>query len=96
MRAIDGEPQFRTVHRLCTSCPLPTPHWCARCRPLLKKARQAVEHYEITRYGSLIAWATRMGRKDIVTILEQTIAEEKVADKKLTAIAESKVNPKAA
>jgi len=37
-----------------------------------------------------------MGRKDIVTILEQTIAEEKAADKKLTAIAESKVNPKAA
>jgi len=46
--------------------------------------------------GHLSLWATRTGRKDIVTILEQTIAEEKAADKKLTAIAESKVNPKAA
>ena len=55
-------------------------------------AGQAVEHYEITRYGSLIAWARRLGRNDIAKVLEQTLNEEKAADKKLTAIAESQVN----
>jgi ferritin-like metal-binding protein YciE len=59
-------------------------------------AAQAVEHYEITRYGSLIAWATRLGRSDVAKVLEQTLNEEKAADKKLTTIAESKVNLKAA
>jgi ferritin-like metal-binding protein YciE len=59
-------------------------------------AAQAVEHYEITRYGSLIAWAKRLGRNDIGNLLEQNLDEEKAADKKLTAIAESKVNVKAA
>ena len=59
-------------------------------------AGQAVEHYEITRYGSLIAWAKRMGRSDAAKILEQTLNEEKAADKKLTTIAESKVNLRAA
>ena len=59
-------------------------------------AGQAVEHYEITRYGSLIAWAKRLGRTDIAQVLEQTLKEEKAADKKLTDIAESKVNLKAA
>jgi ferritin-like metal-binding protein YciE len=57
---------------------------------------QAVEHYEITRYGSLIAWAKRLGRSDVAAILEQTLNEEKAADKKLTGIAESKVNLRAA
>jgi ferritin-like metal-binding protein YciE len=59
-------------------------------------AGQAVEHYEITRYGSLIAWAKRLGHADAARILEQTLNEEKAADKKLTTIAESKVNLKAA
>ena len=59
-------------------------------------AAQAVEHYEITRYGSLIAWAKRLGRNDVATVLDQTLSEEKAADKKLTDIAESKVNLKAA
>ena len=59
-------------------------------------AAQAVEHYEITRYGSLIAWAKRLGRNDAAKILEQTLNEEKAADKKLTTIAESKVNLRAA
>jgi ferritin-like metal-binding protein YciE len=58
-------------------------------------AGQAVEHYEITRYGSLIAWAKRLGRADAARILEQTLSEEKAADKKLTTIAESKVNVRA-
>jgi ferritin-like metal-binding protein YciE len=59
-------------------------------------AGQAVEHYEITRYGSLIAWAKRLGHSDIANVLEQTLNEEKAADKKLTTIAENKVNLKAA
>ena len=59
-------------------------------------AGQAVEHYEITRYGSLIAWANRLGRSDVARILEQTLNEEKAADKKLTTIAETKVNLRAA
>ena len=58
-------------------------------------AAQAVEHYEITRYGSLIAWAKQLGRTDASRLLEQTLAEEKAADKNLTALAESKVNVRA-
>ena len=58
-------------------------------------AGQAVEHYEITRYGSLIAWAKRLGRNDVAKVLEQTLNEEKAADKKLTSVAESQVNLKA-
>jgi ferritin-like metal-binding protein YciE len=58
-------------------------------------AGQAVEHYEITRYGSLIAWARRLDRNDCARLLEQTLEEEKAADKKLTELAESKVNVKA-
>ena len=59
-------------------------------------AGQAVEHYEISRYGTLIAWAKRLGRNDVAKVLEQTLEEEKAADKKLTTIAESKVNQRAA
>ena len=59
-------------------------------------AGQAVEHYEITRYGSLIAWAKRLGHNDVAGVLNETLNEEKAADKKLTRIAESKVNQKAA
>jgi ferritin-like metal-binding protein YciE len=58
-------------------------------------AAQAVEHYEITRYGTLIAFAKQLGRQDCADVLEQTLEEEKATDKKLTGIAESKVNPKA-
>lgn len=59
-------------------------------------AGQAVEHYEITRYGTLIAWANQMGRSDAARMLEQTLEEEKAADAKLTAIAEGNVNVQAA
>src|ERR1700724_3104901 len=59
-------------------------------------AAQAVEHYEITRYGSLVAWAKELGRNDCATLLQQNLDEEKAADKKLTAMAESKVNRRAA
>ncbi|HEX8383599.1 MAG TPA: ferritin-like domain-containing protein [Sphingomonas sp.] len=55
-------------------------------------AAQAVEHYEITRYGTLIAWATQLGRENEVELLAQTLAEEKATDEKLTALAERKVN----
>ena len=55
-------------------------------------AAQAVEHYEITRYGTLIAWARQLGRPDCASVLQQTLEEEKEADLKLTEIAESRVN----
>lgn len=59
-------------------------------------AAQAVEHYEITRYGTLVAWAHQLGRDDCAAILQKTLEEEKAADKKLTVVAEGKVNRKAA
>ena len=59
-------------------------------------AAQAVEHYEITRYGTLIAWAKQLGRPDCASVLQQTLDEEKATDAKLTQIAEAKVNQKAA
>ena len=54
-------------------------------------AAQAVEHYEMTRYG-LIAWAKQLGRNDCTALLQQTLDEEKATDKKLTTMAESQVN----
>lgn len=59
-------------------------------------AAQAVEHYEITRYGTLVAFARRLGRNDCASLLEETLKEEKETDRKLTALAESQVNKKAA
>jgi ferritin-like metal-binding protein YciE len=59
-------------------------------------AAQAVEHYEITRYGTLIAWAEELGRADAAKLFNTTLNEEKAADKKLSGIAEKKVNMKAA
>jgi ferritin-like metal-binding protein YciE len=53
---------------------------------------QAVEHYEITRYGTLIAWAQELGKDKVVPLFERNLREEKAADKKLTAIAEARVN----
>ena len=58
-------------------------------------AAQAVEHYEITRYGSLISWARSLGRDDCADILQNNLKEEKAADEKLTEIAESGINAKA-
>jgi ferritin-like metal-binding protein YciE len=62
----------------------------------LINAAQAAEHYEITRYGSLIAWAKQLGRADCASVLQKTLDEEKATDKKLTALAESKINLRAA
>ena len=59
-------------------------------------AAQAVEHYEIARYGSLIAWAKQLGRDDCASVLAETLEEEKAADDKLTEVAESHVNMEAA
>ena len=59
-------------------------------------AAQAVEHYEITRYGTLAEWAKQLGRSDCASVLEQNLAEEKAADKKLTTLAEGGINRKAA
>ena len=59
-------------------------------------AAQAVEHYEITRYGTLVAWAKQLGRNDCAAVLQKNLDEEKAADKKLTALAEKSINRKAA
>ncbi len=56
---------------------------------------QAVEHYEITRYGTLIAWANQLGRSEIAVLLKETLEEEYATDDKLTEMATSKVNLKA-
>jgi ferritin-like metal-binding protein YciE len=53
----------------------------------LLAAAQAVEHYEITRYGTLIAWSEELGHEAVGKILGTTLKEEKAADKKLTGIA---------
>lgn len=62
----------------------------------LINAAQAVEHYEITRYGSLVAWAKQLGRNDCASVLQKTLDEEKATDKKLTSLAESRINLRAA
>ena len=62
----------------------------------LINAAQAVEHYEITRYGSLIAWAKQLGRNDCASVLQKTLDEERATDRKLTTLAESRINLRAA
>jgi ferritin-like metal-binding protein YciE len=58
---------------------------------------QAVEHYEISRYGTLVAYAQQLGySKNIQKLLSETLSEEKQADVKLSKLAESKINQKAA
>jgi ferritin-like metal-binding protein YciE len=61
----------------------------------LVAAAQAVEHYEITRYGALIAWASELGRTDCVPLLKANLAEEKATDQKLTTMSERRFNPQA-
>jgi ferritin-like metal-binding protein YciE len=61
----------------------------------LINAAQAAEHYEITRYGTLVTWAKQLGRNDCASVLQKTLDEEKAADEKLTSIATSKVNLRA-
>ncbi|MGE0502764.1 MAG: ferritin-like domain-containing protein [Rhizobiaceae bacterium] len=59
-------------------------------------AAQAVEHYEMTRYGTLVEWAKQLGRSDCAAVLKKNLDEERATDKKLTELAESKVNLQAA
>ena len=59
-------------------------------------AAQAAEHYEIPRYGSLISWSRQLGRSDVAGLLQKTLDEEKTADRKLTTLAEGRVNLRAA
>jgi ferritin-like metal-binding protein YciE len=59
-------------------------------------AAQAVEHYEITRYGSLKTWAEELGMQDAAKLLDQNLQEEKKTDQLLTQLAEARVNTKAA
>jgi len=58
-------------------------------------AAQAVEHYEISRYGTLRSWAQQLGMRDAAKLLDQTLAEEKKTDELLTQLAEARANPKA-
>jgi len=62
----------------------------------LISSAQAVEHYEITRYGTLKRWASELGHKDIAKLLDATLQEEGQTDKDLTKLAETKINLKAA
>ena len=57
---------------------------------------QSVEHYEITRYGTLVSWGELLGNKDAVKLLSATLTEEHGADSKLNKLAESKLNKQAA
>ena len=58
----------------------------------LLAAAQAVEHYEISRYGTLRTWANELGLKDAVKLLDATLKEEKATDSTLSALAEAEVN----
>jgi ferritin-like metal-binding protein YciE len=62
----------------------------------LAAAAQAVEHYEISRYGTLKTWAQQMGNSDMARLFDQTLSEEIATDKKLTQVAESNLNRMAA
>ncbi len=61
----------------------------------LLSAAQAVEHYEISRYGTLRTWATELGMKDAAELLQATLQEEKATDEALTELAETAVNQQA-
>lgn len=62
----------------------------------LISAAQAVEHYEITRYGTLVSWARRLDLDGTVNLLEETLEEEKMTDQRLTELAETSANEQAA
>jgi ferritin-like metal-binding protein YciE len=62
----------------------------------LAAAAQAVEHYEIARYGTLVAWARALGKDECAELLGETLEEEKATDEKLTRLAEKELNRRAA
>ena len=59
-------------------------------------AAQAVEHYEIARYGTLVTWAETLGRPDCAAILKENLAEEEATDAKLNDLAKGRINRQAA
>ncbi len=59
-------------------------------------AAQAVEHYEITRYGTLLAWAKQLGLSEAESLIKETLVEEENTDELLSELAEEAVNPAAA
>lgn len=61
----------------------------------LISAAQAVEHYEITRYGTLKQWAIELGMRDAATLLDKTLGEEAMTDEDLTSLAQSLANVRA-
>jgi ferritin-like metal-binding protein YciE len=61
----------------------------------LAACAQAIEHYEMARYGALIAWAKSAGQNEVVSLLEETLAEEKKADALLNQLANKSINPQA-
>jgi len=61
----------------------------------LAACAQAIEHYEMARYGALIAWAKSAGQQEVVSLLEETLAEEKKADALLNQLANKSINPQA-
>jgi ferritin-like metal-binding protein YciE len=62
----------------------------------LISAAQAVEHYEISRYGTMKAWAIELGMRDVAKLLDQTLQEEKKTDQLLNELAEQRANQEAA
>src|SRR4051794_31730495 len=61
----------------------------------LAACAQAIEHYEMARYGALIAWAKTADQKEVVSLLEETLAEEKKTDALLNQLANQTINPQA-
>jgi ferritin-like metal-binding protein YciE len=61
----------------------------------LLAAAQAVEHYEMARYGTMKAWATQLGMHEVVRLIDETLQQERRTDKDLTALAEGAVNSEA-
>jgi ferritin-like metal-binding protein YciE len=57
---------------------------------------QAIEHYEITRYGTLKSWALELGMQDVARLLDRNLEEEKKTDQLLTKMAEERINERAA
>jgi ferritin-like metal-binding protein YciE len=68
----------------------------AVCDAAIIASAQTVEHYEIARYGTLISWAERLGKRECARLLGENLEEEKAADRKLTALAEEQVDRRAA
>ena len=85
-----GPESITTIMSMDSGLALRAPRNDGCCRAIGE--HQAVEHYEISRYGSLKTWATELGYKDAVTLLDATLNEEKNTDNTLSQLAKSEVN----